>query len=63
MTNMHTNTTTKKFNTFISRPLQDCSISDIPGVGVSSLTKLLEADFDTPEKLMGMFLLYSRDEQ
>jgi hypothetical protein len=56
-----TTTTTKKFNTFISRPLQDCSMSDIPGVGASSLAKLLDASIDTPEKLMGMYLISNRD--
>lgn len=56
-------TTTKKFNSFISRPLQDCTLSDVPGIGMSSLTKLLEAKIETPEKLMGMFLLLSRDPQ
>ena len=58
-----TNTTTKKFNTFISRPLQDCSLNDIPGVGKTSLAKLLDAQMDTPEKLMGLFLVSSRDTQ
>ncbi len=57
------NTTTKKFNTFLSRPLQDCSISDIPGVGISSLAKLLETGIDSPEKLMGMYLVHGRDTQ
>ena len=53
--------TTKKFNTFISRPLQDCSLSDVPGVGKSSLEKLFASNIDTPEKLMGMFLLSNSD--
>ncbi len=56
-------TTTKKFNSFIARPLQDCSLSDIPGVGKSSLNKLLEVKVDTPEKLMGVYLVHSRDPQ
>lgn len=55
--------TTKKFSSFISRPLQDCSLCDIPGVGKSSLAKLLEAKMDTPEKLMGMYMISSRDPQ
>ncbi len=58
-----TTTTTKKFNSFIARPLQDCSLSDIPGVGKSSLAKLLEVKMDTPEKLMGVYLISSRDPQ
>jgi hypothetical protein len=56
-----TEKTTKKFNSFISRPLQDCSITDIPGAGVSSVAKLIEAGMDTPEKLMGVFLVSCRD--
>ena len=56
-----TTTTTKKFNTFLSRPLQDCALGDIPGVGKSTLPKLQGSGMDTPEKLMGLFLLSSRD--
>jgi tRNA A22 N-methylase len=52
-----TTTTTKKFNTFLSRPLQDCTLNDIPGVGPSSLSKLLSSGMDTPEKLMGLYLI------
>ena len=58
-----TESNTKKFNTFISRPLQDCSLSDIPGIGMSTLAKLLEADIDTPEKLMGVYFISSRNSQ
>jgi hypothetical protein len=36
-------------------------MSDIPGVGASSLAKLLDASIDTPEKLMGMYLISNRD--
>ena len=63
MLGMASTTTTKKFNTFISRPLQDSSIRDIPGVGTCSLTKLLEMNIDSPEKLMGMYLMSNRDRQ
>jgi hypothetical protein len=56
-----TNTTTKKFNTFLSRPLQDSVLGDIPGVGKSSLVKLLSMHMDTPEKLMGLYMVSSRD--
>ena len=58
-----TESNTKKFNTFISRPLQDCSLSDIPGIGMSTLAKLIEADIDTPEKLMGVYFISSRNSQ
>ena len=56
-----TTTTTKKFNTFLSRPLQDCLLNDIPGVGPSSLAKLLSSGMDTPEKLMGLYLISNSD--
>lgn len=55
--------TTKKFNSFIARPLQDCCLIDVPGVGKSSLSKLLAASIETPEKLMGIYLLQSRDQE
>ena len=57
---MSTITTTKKFNNFISRPLQDCSLLDIPGVGKSSHEKLVASGMDTPEKLMGLYLVSAR---
>jgi hypothetical protein len=53
--------TTKKFNSFISRPLQDCMLSDVPGVGEKSLHKLLDAGINTPDKLIGMFFMNNRD--
>lgn len=56
-----TTTTTKKFNTFLSRPLQDCILDDVPGVGKSSSSKLISAGIDTPEKLMGMYLVSNSD--
>ena len=58
---MATNTTSKKFNTFLSRPLQDCELNDVPGVGQATLLKLLQNSMDTPEKLMGAYLLNTRD--
>jgi hypothetical protein len=59
---MATNTTTKKFNTFLSRPLQDCELNDVPGVGQATQLKLLQNSMDTPEKLMGVYLLSSRNQ-
>jgi hypothetical protein len=56
-----TTTTTKKFNSFISRPLQDCALNDVPGVGKSSSSKLQSSGLDTPEKLMGLYLVSDRD--
>jgi hypothetical protein len=53
--------TTKKFNTFVSRPLQDCTLSDVPGVGVSTLHKLVAAGINTPEKLIGMYFMNNRE--
>ena len=58
---MATNTTTKKFNSFISRPLQDCTINDVPGVGKSVASKLLAANIETPDKLLGMYFVCDRD--
>ena len=54
-------TTTKKFDDFISRPLRDCKIEAVPGVGAVTLAKLEEANIDTAEKLIGHFLLLGRD--
>jgi hypothetical protein len=53
--------TTKKFNDFMSRPLQDCDIKNVPGVGPVALGKLKNANIDTAEKLVGHFLLLGRD--
>jgi hypothetical protein len=60
-TQMATTTTSKKFNTFLSRPLQDCELNDVPGVGQATLLKLLQNSMDTPEKLMGAYLLNTRN--
>ncbi len=54
-------TTTKKNEQFQSMPLQDCKLSEVPGVGAVSLTKLNEANIDTAEKLVGHFLCMGRD--
>ncbi len=50
---------TKKFNSFLSTPLQDCTLSDIPGVGQSSLAKLLKLHITSPEQLIGICLTVS----
>ena len=52
---------TKKNNTFLSTPLQDCSLCDVPGVGEVSHARLLEAGISTPEQLVGHFLVCKRD--
>jgi hypothetical protein len=58
----HTATTTsKKNNTFMSTPLQDCSLSDVPGVGEVSHSRLIGAGIATTEQLMGQFLIVKRD--
>jgi hypothetical protein len=54
-------TTTLKLETFLSRPLRDCSLRDVPGVGEVVHGLLQVADIDTAEKLMGQFLLLGRD--
>ena len=53
--------TSKKHSTFLSTPLQDCSLSDVPGVGEVARAKLIEAGVATPEQLMGHFLISKRD--
>ena len=53
--------TSKKQNTFLSTPLQDCSLSDVPGVGEVARAKLIEAGVATPEQLMGHFLIAKRN--
>ena len=53
--------TTKKFDEFISRPLRDCDIEKVPGVGAKTLEKLKDANIDTAEKLVGHFLLLGRN--
>ena len=54
-------TTTKKQNTFLSTPLQDCTLHDIPGVGDVSHARLVGAGVETAEQLMGHFLIGKRD--
>ena len=53
--------TTKKFDDFLAKPLQDCDIKDVPGVGPTSLTKLKTATIDTAMKLMGHYLTTGSD--
>ena len=55
-------TTTKKFNTFISTPLQDIALPDIPGVGPVAHARLVAAGVVSSEQLMGHFLLANRGE-
>jgi hypothetical protein len=54
-------TTTKKHNSFMSTPLQDCTLCCIPGVGEVAHQRLISAGVSTPEQLMGHFLLANRD--
>lgn len=52
-------TTTQKNTNFQSTPLQDVAkLTDVPGVGAKSAEKLLEANIDTPIKLMGNFMVH-----
>eukprot|EP00277_Geminigera_cryophila_P018358 CAMPEP_0179440060 /NCGR_PEP_ID=MMETSP0799-20121207/23650_1 /TAXON_ID=46947 /ORGANISM="Geminigera cryophila, Strain CCMP2564" /LENGTH=95 /DNA_ID=CAMNT_0021223013 /DNA_START=536 /DNA_END=823 /DNA_ORIENTATION=- len=51
-------TTTQKNTTFQGKPLQDvANLTDVPGVGPKSAEKLVEANIDTPIKLMGQFMV------
>lgn len=53
--------TTKKFDSFISKPLRDTKLVDVPGVGDVAASKLRDANIDTSEKLVGQFLVLGRD--
>jgi hypothetical protein len=54
-------TTSKKLDTFISKPLQDTNLLDVPGIGPVAAGKLKDANIDTSEKLVGYFLVLGRD--
>ena len=58
-----TTTTSKKFNTFLSRPLQDSALNEVPGVGHATLLKLTQANVDSTEKLIGMYLSNGRSQE
>ena len=54
--------TTQKLNTFLSRPLRDCALREVPGVGEVAHDKIVAAsEIDTAEKLIGQFLLLGRE--
>ena len=56
-------TTTQKNTDFQEIPFQDVKkLTDVPGVGPKLADKLLEANIDTPIKLMGNFMLLGCDE-
>eukprot|EP00282_Hemiselmis_andersenii_P020008 CAMPEP_0172034652 /NCGR_PEP_ID=MMETSP1041-20130122/21135_1 /TAXON_ID=464988 /ORGANISM="Hemiselmis andersenii, Strain CCMP439" /LENGTH=108 /DNA_ID=CAMNT_0012691609 /DNA_START=34 /DNA_END=361 /DNA_ORIENTATION=- len=48
-------TTTKKFEQFQSRPLRDCLLKDVPGVGEVAENKLKDANIDDACKIVGHF--------
>ena len=54
-------TTTLKMNNFLSRPLRDTTLSDVPGVGPATLAKLKSANIETAAQLVGHFLLTGSD--
>ena len=54
-------TTTKKHATFLSTPLQDTGLQDVPGIGSVSYAHLTEAGISTSQQLMGHFLVTNRD--
>jgi hypothetical protein len=51
------NTTTKKRDAFLSRPLCDCALRDVPGVGETAHDKLVQW-VQTPQQLLGHFMLH-----
>ena len=56
-----TTPTTLKMNPFLSRPLRDATLSDVPGVGPATLAKLKAANIETATQLVGHFLLTGSD--
>lgn len=48
-------TTTKKFEQWVSVPLKECKLRDVPGVGGVAETKLKDANIDDACKLIGHF--------
>ena len=52
---------TNKLQNFLSKPLQDLDIKDMPGVGTATLKKMEDAEIGTVEQLFGYFL-YSGDD-
>ena len=54
-------TTTKKQASFLSTPLQDTALHDVPGIGSVSHTHLTNAGVGTSQQLMGHFLIMNRD--
>jgi hypothetical protein len=54
--------TTKKHASFLSTPLQDCALGEVPGVGPVAHARLVAAGVSTAEQLMGRFLLCGRCE-
>jgi hypothetical protein len=56
-----TTTTTKKQNTFLSTPLQDSTLHDVPGVGPASHAQLTEAGVRSAQQLVGQFLVCDCD--
>ena len=55
-----TTTTTKKQSTFISTPLQDSTLSSVPGIGDVAAARLAAAGVTTAEQLVGHFLVCRR---
>jgi hypothetical protein len=53
-------TTTKKHATFLSTPLQDSGLLDVPGVGEVAGARLADAGVDSAEQLVGHFLVGRR---
>ena len=52
------NTTTKKLDAFLTRPLRECALTDVPGVGEVAHAKLVAAsEIRTAEQLLGQFML------
>ena len=59
---MATENTSKKNATFLSTPFNSVtSLTQIPGVGTTTLEKLTKAGITAPSQLIGQFLLLNKD--
>ena len=56
-----TQTTTFKSKRFMSTPLRDCELKEVPGVGPVTLQKLKDHKIDTAHKLVGHFLAMGKN--